>query len=272
MKHLTPEANCSVGVVTVATNLYLDYWLDMALSAERHLFLGHEVVMHVFTDRVADVTAMKSHFSRVTVNAVKIDKLLWPEATLLRYEIFDAHREFLQQDLLMHLDADMLLVQNVGPELQPLNWPEGTALVQHPGYRRPRGGSLLAFYGKSPGKLIHDLVTIGRFGALGSWETNPSSRAFVPRRQRKDYVCGGTWMGLREPFLFMVHELAERVRKDLNEGTIATWHDESHLNWSATQNRTALLGSMYCYAPNFPNLADLQPRIIAVDKGDERTR
>jgi histo-blood group ABO system transferase len=272
MKHRVPGFNYSVGVVTVATNRYLDYWLDMALSAERHLFIGHEVVMHVFTDRVAQVNSMKSQFSRISIHAVQVEELVWPEATLLRYEIFDAHREFLKQDVLMHLDADMALVDDVGLEFEPGDWPGGIALVLHPGFRRPNGSSLLALYKRRPRILIQDLVAKTRFGAVGSWETNPSSRAFVSRNLRQRYFCGGTWMGLRDPFLLMIHELAERVRKDLDEGTIATWHDESHLNWFASKNKSAILGSEYCYAPNFPNLADLQPRIIAVEKGDERTR
>lgn len=79
-------------------------------------------------------------------------------------------------------------------------------------------------------------------------------------------------MGRREPFLFMIHELAQRVRADLDEGIIATWHDESHINWFSVQNETGILGSEYCYAPSFANLADLLPRIVAVDKGNERTR
>jgi len=262
----------SVGIVTIATNQYLEYWREMALSVERNLFPDQEVVMHVFTDRVVDAKSMALQFSRVTVNVVEIDQLKWPEATLLRYEVFDAHRDFLQQDVIMHLDADMLVVDKVGPELWPFNWPGGIALVQHPGYRRPKGRNLALLYIRNPRMLVIDLLTTARLGGIGSWEIESSSCAFIPRRLRRRYFCGGTWMGMREPFLAMVHELAQRVRADLDNGIIATWHDESHLNWFAAQNETGILGSEHCYAPNFPNLADLRPRIVAVDKGDERTR
>lgn len=272
LDNLGSRSDLSVGVVTVATNRYIDYWFEMALSAERYLFLGHNVVLHVFTDRVAEVKLMALQFSRITINVLEIDQLKWPEATLLRYEIFDLHRDFLQQDVLMHLDADMLVVENVGPELQPLNWPGGIALVQHPGYRRPTGRQLASLYGHNPRKLVSDVVTTVRLGGIGNWEVDPASRAFVPRSHRKRYSCGGTWMGLREPFLSMIRELAQRVRADLDEGIIAKWHDESHLNWFAAENETGILGSEYCYAAGLPNLVDLRPRILAVDKGNERTR
>lgn len=262
----------SVGVVTVATNRYIDYWYEMALSADRHLFPGHPVVLHVFTDRAADVRAMSGDLANVIVNPVPIEALGWPEATLLRYEVFDSHGSDLQQDLLMHLDADMLVARDVGPELEPAAWPGGIALVRHPGYRRPSLLQRMSLYAGEPRLAMSDSYAYAKNGAIGSWETDKRSRAFVPRGIRKVYVCGGTWFGLRTAFLSMVHELAVRTRADFDEGVIAVWHDESHLNWFASGHRTALLGSEYCFAPGFANLSDLTPKIIAVDKADDRTR
>lgn len=262
----------SVGVVTVATNRYLEYWREMALSADQHLFAELDVVMHVFTDRADEAKEMSGDFRRITVNPIPIDALGWPGATLLRYSLFDQHQDALQQDLLMHLDADMQVVAEVGPELRPQDWPNGIALVRHPGYRRPRWSQRLPLYAKHPRMAARDVTLKLHSGGVGSWESREVSRAYVPRERRKTYVCGGTWMGLREPFQAMVHELAERTNADTDEGTMAIWHDESHLNWYASHHDTALLSSEYCYALGFANLADLQPRIVAVDKGSERTR
>ena len=262
----------SIGVVTVATNRYIDYWHEMALSADRHLFPGHPVVLHVFTDRASDARAMAGDLTNVVVNPVPIEALGWPEATLLRYEVFDSHGSDLQQDLLMHLDADMLVAQDVGPELEPAAWPGGIALVRHPGYRRPSLGRRLSLYAAEPRLALSDAYAYAKIGGIGSWETDTRSRAFVPRRSRRTYVCGGTWFGVRPAFLSMVHELAVRTRADLEEGTIAVWHDESHLNWYAAGHRTAVLGSEYCFAPGFQSVKDLNPKIIAVDKADDRTR
>lgn len=262
----------SIGVVTVATNRYLDYWLAMAHSAEQHLFPEHDIVMHVFTDRVDDAREMARSLTRVRIDPIEIEPYRWPEATLLRYEVFDAHRERLSEDLLLHLDADMLLVDRVGSELQPDAWINGIALVRHPGFRRPATGRRAGLYLRKPRLALADARALVRTGGLGSWESDPESLACVPRELRGQYVCGGTWMGRGQELLAMIHELSGRTRTDLDAGRIAVWHDESHLNWFAANHHTTILGSEYCYAPGFPNLADLSPRVIAVDKGHERTR
>ena len=262
----------SVGVVSVATNQYLEYWFAMAQSADQLLYKGHEVVLHVFTDRADDAREMARSLTRVKVDAVQIEPLGWPDATLLRYEVFNAHREHLNQDLLMHLDADMLLVEEVGQELEPEHWRNGIALVRHPGFRRPAFSNRVEMYARRPRIAVADLRLKLRLGAIGSWESDPRSLAYVPRELRKTYVCGGTWMGQRAQFLSLIAELASRTRTDLDAGVIAVWHDESHLNWYCSEHDTTVLSSEYCYAPGLPNLNDLHARIVAVDKGNERTR
>jgi hypothetical protein len=262
----------TVGVLSVATNRYVEYWMQLAASVDQHFFPGHEVTLHVFTDRAADVAAFAPTLDRVRVNAVEIDALAWPEATLLRYEVFDRHRDQLDQDVLVHLDADMLLAADVGVDLRPDDWRNGICLVRHPGYRRPTGRALASLYAQHPGIAIRDLYSEARYGGIGRWETDATSRAYVPRHDRKTYVCGGTWFGRHDPFLAMVHELADNTRHDLDRGKIAVWHDESHLNAFRSRTDTALLDSDYCFAEGLPGLADLTPRIIAVDKSDDRTR
>lgn len=262
----------SVGIVTVATNRYVDYWARLATSTDQHLFTGHEVVLHVFTDRPDAVERHRSSLGRVRVNPIAIAPLTWPEATLLRYEVFTEHHEHLTQDVLIHLDADMLVSRDTGSELSPTTWIGGMALVRHPGYRRPTSPLRLELYSRHPGIAARDVYSELRFGGIGRWETRKESMAFVPRNLRSTYVCGGTWMGLREPFLNLCSELSERTRADLDAGLIAVWHDESHLNWYASQSATTILDSSYCYAVGLPGLRDLEAAIIAVDKSDDRTR
>lgn len=258
--------------MTVATNRYIDYWTEMAISADKHLFPGHRLVLHVFTDQVARAREAARILKRAEVDIVEIEPYGWPEATLLRYEVFAAYRDRLTQDVLMHLDADMLIVGDVGPELDPASWIGGIALVRHPGFRRPSATRSFVQYVRHPRRLLADILAWRAAGALGSWEQDARSRAFVPRKLRQIYVCGGTWMGLRDALVPLVSLLAERVRVDLDEGTIAIWHDESHLNWYASHYEHTLLDSGYCFALGWDQLADLEPLIIAVDKGNDRTR
>lgn len=262
----------SVGVMTVATNRYIDYWAALAASADKDLFPENRLVLHVFTDQVARARQVALNLTRATVNIVEIEPLRWPEATLLRYEIFDAHDDELSQDVLVHLDADMLVLRATGAELTPLHWRGGIALVRHPGYRRPATPTRLAMYARNPRMAASDVRSLLRLGGIGSWETDPTSRAFVPKPDRHTYVCGGTWMGRHDSLKSMIKELAIRTRADLEEGRIAVWHDESHLNWFASRHEVTVLDSEYCYAPGYPSVSDLAPRILAVDKGNDRTR
>lgn len=269
---MTLASDGDVAIITVATNRYIKYWKQMVESADRLLAPGSILTFYVFTDQVREARLIEQTLSRSRVVPILIPPLGWPDATLLRYQLFCEAWEQIQESLVIHLDADMYFSAEVNIEEAPYRWPGGLALVRHPGYRRPGLVNRLWFYVTVPKMLIADLRMRLRIGALGSWESSPTSLAYVPRHLRKTYVCGGTWMGAREPLGRMIQELANRTRKDLDRGVIATWHDESHLNWFASTHPHRLLDSEKCYASGYKNLRDLRPEIIAVDKGTDRTR
>jgi hypothetical protein len=79
-------------------------------------------------------------------------------------------------------------------------------------------------------------------------------------------------MGERDTLIEACGVLAERVGRDSKRGVVARFHDESHLNWYAAHNRCAILESNYCFVENSPNLKDLEPTIVAVEKYENRTR
>ncbi len=261
-----------LAILSVATNRYLDYWKKMALSADRFLQPGAQLAFYVFTDRPDEVGEIKHQLRRSRIVPIEVPPLEWPDATLLRYELFTDAWGLLEQELVMHLDADMVVSADCMIDPREPEWPGGIAFVRHPGFRRPSLRRRVNLYAKAPEFMCGDFQMRLRYGSLGSWEKSRESRAFVPRRDRRVYVCGGTWMGLREPLGLMIRTLAARTREDLNEGTIAVWHDESHLNWFSSRNSHYLFDSEKCFAPGYKNLADLTPEIIAVDKGTDRTR
>ncbi len=268
----SPGPPLTIGVFSIATNRYADYWMSMARTADAHLFLGHEVVLTVLTDRPADVRAFEQDLERVRVNAVPIAPMGWPEATLGKFRAIVEHAQELPQDVLMHLDADMRVRTGAGEGLAPSAWTAGLALVRHPGYRRPPWGGRASLYAHHPALAGRDLYRLIVEGGLGTWEGSPRSAAFVPRSLRHVYVCGATWLGLRQALLDMARVLAERTEVDASRGVMATWHDESHLNWYAANRPCTILDSDYCYVEGAPNLANLPPRIIAVEKLDDRAQ
>ena len=74
----------SIGVMTVATNRYIEYWAQMAASADRHLFPDHRLVLHVFTDQAARAQQIAATLQRAAVDVVEIQPLGWPEDRALK--------------------------------------------------------------------------------------------------------------------------------------------------------------------------------------------
>lgn len=272
MNEVTRRELPDVAVLSVATNRYMDYWSTMALTADRFLQPSACLTFYVFTDQPERAHQLGARLARSKIVPVHVPDLRWPDATLRRYELYAQHWSAIDEPVVMHSDADMefcskSLVDPVDPP-----WPGGIAFVRHPGYRRPRVGSRLRLYSKSPRYIKSDLASWLEMGNLGAWETSKQSLAYVPRVRRRAYVCGGIWMGLNEPLGQMVSSLARRTESDSSRGVVANWHDESHLNWYASQADHFLYDSNKCFAPGYLNLQDLEPEIIAVDKGDNRTR
>lgn len=266
------STNKDVAILTVATNLYIDYWKQMVQGAEQYLEPGSDLTFYVFTDQSDEARKFGQSLIRSKIVPIDIPSLGWPDATQLRYELFHDSWDRVQEAVVMHLDADMLFISetNLNPDLA--EWKGGIALVRHPGYRRPSLSRLPKLYLSAPQMLIWDLKMWLRKGGLGDWEVSQDSLAYVPRKQRHRYVYGGTWMGLREPLGVMINELATRTRNDLQRGVVAIWHDESHLNWFASTHTHELLDSEKCFVEGYPNLNDLTPEIMCVDKGSNKTR
>lgn len=262
----------TVGVLSIATNRYADYWMDMARTADRHLFLNHDVVMTVFTDRVEEIERFRTELDRVRVHVIAVKALGWPDAPLAKFNMIARHRREIEQDILMYLDADMRVVAGAGADLDPNSWHNGIALVRHPGFRRPPSPQTLPFYMSSPSLAIRDVYRQVVEGGRGTWERDQRSRAYVAPSRRRIYFCGATWMGRRRELIEATSELAARVEVDSRQGIIARFHDESHLNWYASQQSCSILDSDYCFIEGAGNLSDLTPRIIAVEKYGNRTR
>ena len=261
----------SLGILSVATNIYLEYWKSQAASVAKFADPSMEVTLHIFTDQPEAAEEFGKSLGNVKVVGHRIPAYRWPEATLYRYRIFNAAREQLTQDVLMYLDADMLWHRTVGQGDLATSNGAGVTLVQHPGYYRPSFVRQLALYAKRPKLLLSDLYSRLTLGGLGAWETSEASQACVPREKRSAYFCGGTWWGYRDAVLDLVAELDHNVTKDEMAGVMAKWHDESHINWWGANHPHATKNPSFCYSVSYPWIHHLPMIIQAVDK-DEATR
>ncbi len=257
--------------MSVATNLYLDYWKTMVQSAESVSKLEDKVTFFVFTDDPEEAEIFAKELKHVTVKAFGIEPYGWPEATLLRYAIFGSRIQEMNSDILMHLDADMLFSRNPWSRVRSRLIKERICLVLHPGFWRPMGLRRVVLYASHPVLAYKDLRTKIKVGGLGAWEENPKSRAYVARSLRKNYFCGGTWFGKNEAIRDLLNELECQVLIDRNSCVTAKWHDESHINNWATEHRHSIENPELCFDETYPQIRNLTPSIIAVRK-IEKTR
>jgi histo-blood group ABO system transferase len=146
---------------------------------------------------------------------IGVPPLRFPDATLMRYHMVSGEREDLSKyENIFYCDADMLFVAPVGEEI----FSSGITATEHPGC----------------------------VGLPGDPETRKSSTAYVERV--RTYFCGGFQGGASGPFLHMADVISRNVDADTQNGVLAKWHDESHLNRYLYDNPpTKILTPSYCW-------------------------
>lgn len=255
-------------VLSIATDRYLDYWQNMILSAIQNANFK-DVQVLLFTDKPENISKEIREFFQDNLVTVKISHEPWPFPTLKRFEYIVNNSEKINALNVLYLDADMFFQDYFDfDHFTQILEKEKLILVQHPGYFRPRGYERLHFYFTNPLQFLRDFLLILKHGSLGSWEKNPNSSAYVERKFRKVYFCGGIWMGQRNAVLEMSQQLSRNINSDLQESVIAIFHDESHLNRYAVDKNHATLDPSYCFEPTYSQLSSLNPVIIAVNKNE----
>lgn len=240
-----------LGVLVIATGRYLDFARDLVADLDRHVVpTGGPIVVNLLTDRTEDAAGLAHSAQGVEINPLPVPALRWPEASLLRYEMLTRLWPDVHGDALVYLDADLRVHADFSDIVASAQGnPDGLLAVAHPGYYER-----------------------GRGGPRGTWETRRRSAAYVPRRRRRTYVCGGVWMGSRSGIQALSQTLASRVATDTRKGLTAVWHDESHWNWWVAHHETTVLSPAYCHVPEYPWLSGISPVITAVDKGGDFVR
>lgn len=227
-------SSLKIGLAVIATGKYIEMALTMITSAHLYFFNGHQVRFFVFTD--SDIPISDN------LNRVPIDCEAWPLPTLKRYHyLYDNRHSLTGVDYLFLCDADMLFVDEVGPEILPDTFPflVGT---QHPG--------------------VHN--DWQKANKRGTYETNPLSKAYVSSTEGDVYYAGAFNGGRLEEFLKMAETIKNAIDTDLSVNYMAKWHDESHINRYYIDHPPKLLPPDYCY-PESWNLP-FKKKLLALDK------
>lgn len=187
-----------VGVLLIATNLYTEFVPQLLADIKEKFLKNHEVTVFLHTNQPFPATE--------GLIIVPVEHNPWPHMTLDRYAIFWYNREaYKDMDYLFYIDVDTFMTGDVGEEiLNPL-----TAVIS----------------------FSYDGKMIDRNQIL---ENNEKSTAFVRPGESFLYCIGGFQGGETPVFLEACRHISCEILKDLRNGVMAKFHDESH--WSRYVN------------------------------------
>lgn len=272
MEHKSGLNTPSFSFVSIATGRYVDFWKDQVISAKIYLDKSKRFEFVILTDQVEEMHQVGQILLSDTnwnLKVAYVPHQEWPFPTLYKFKYIVSNSEMFTGRAVWHLDADMLFsAEDIEAELTHASSNKEMIFVQHPGFYRSTGIKKVFLYLSQPILIFRDLRSLLFEGGIGTWERNKGSLAYVQKKYRVQYVCGGSWGGEKETFLKFSRELANRVDQDLESKVIARFHDESHINWYRANHLCSVLSSSYCFEESYRNLRGLEMKILAVNKSD----
>jgi hypothetical protein len=232
----------NVGLLVITTLKYKQFFPQLLEGVKKHFLLNHKIKIFLFTDEFISYESNE----RVSVEQHPIESYRFPEATMLRYFIFNKYRNALSKmDYLYYTDVDMGFVDEIDESIF------GRLVgVRHPGFYK--GG--------------------------GSWETRKESATYVEPEFRDKYYAGGFQGGLSDEYLFAIHLMNSMIQEDLINGVVPVWHDESAWNKFLTVCGLFVeLTPSYCMVEQKHlqeqwGISHLPPKIVALAKDHKALR
>lgn len=218
-------------IITIATNKYIQFVERLLDDVENYFLNGHNISCLLFTDQEVETSD--------NVKVSQIEHKIWPEPALKKYNYIYSEKEYLKNfDYLYLFDADVGIVNKVGKEvLQDL------VGVLH------------------PYKILEDKQ-------FYPYEKRVQSTAYVADENHNKYYAAAFVGGKTKNFLEMAKIISQRVSQDEQNGIIAKWHDESHLNKYFNENPPTELSPSYMFPEeligNFGY--PYKPKIVALKK------
>lgn len=220
-----------IGLLITATGKYISFAEQLIDSAEKYFLPEHQINYYVFTDQ---------HMNpRKNVVTIYQKRLGWPLDTLLRNKIYLEHwQKIKNEDYLFASDADMLFVDYINDRILGNH-----VATIHPGFYNKRG----------------------------SYETDHRSSAYVKPSEGSYYFAGGFFGGKTKKFYHIIKTTTQLAAKDLSNGFIAVWHDESYWNkYCIDHQPDTILSPSYCY-PESWNIP-FTKKLLARDKNHDEMR
>jgi histo-blood group ABO system transferase len=203
-----------IALIVIATGAAYHPYIRPLVASAQEFFPPHEVLL--FTDS-REVFAVSRQ--------VWIKDLGYPRATLMRYHAITSEAEWLSKfEHCFYTDVDMRFVSPISrDELAS----EGITATEHLGYAN-----------RMPSRFWNFVSPVS--------ETRETSTACLKTVDK--YFCGGFVGGRTPEFLKMSSVIQKNVDTDTENGVLAVWHDESHLNrYLADTPPARILPPSFCY-------------------------
>jgi len=222
-----------IAILYICTGNYTVFWRDFHRTAEKFFLPDRHREYFVFTD--GELKDIDEH-----VHVIYQENLGWPKNTLMRYEMFQRIIDRLKTfDYIYFFNANVSFCEPIGSEFLPEN--EGLLAVIHPGFYLEDRKAYL-------------------------YETNLKSTAYISENEGQYYFMGGVNGGKSENYIKLINCISEQINKDLENGIIAVWHDESQINRYLIGKKVKVMSSSYGYPENW-NLP-FEKKILIREKGN----
>ena len=221
----------TVALLTICTGKY-EVFLDQFLTSFRENFApGHVRTFFVFGDSKRIGSDVKNVWQ---------EKLGWPLDTMMRFQMFNSiSAEIARHDFVYFMNVNLCCETKVDAEEVFPTQGDGLMGVIHPGY-----------YATPLSQL--------------PYERRPSSCLCLPADAGRYYFQGCMIGGKSEKFLEMSLVLADMINRDLSNGIVPVWHDESAMNWYYSSRNIMTLPPSFAFPENtklpFPR------RVVQLDK------
>lgn len=191
-----------IGVLYICTGKYSVFWESFHQSSEEFFLPQEEKKYFVFTD---DPKILNSSNIYVEYESPKG----FPMDSLLRFDMFLSIKDqLLEMDYIYFFNSNMKFVKYIGHEILPTDVNSGLVALVHPGYYNKRNQSY-------------------------PYERNIMSTAYMKYRSNTNYryFMGSLNGGETQAYLKLSEECSKNVHIDMENGLMAVYHDESHLNY-----------------------------------------
>ena len=242
MEEIINKNKNKVAICFIGTGKYINFLPNYWRNIQEKFLPNTKKEFFVFTDG-------EMNDAPDNITTISQEHLDWPYITLLRFNIINkVKKELSGFDKVVFMDADTLVVNKITEEEFFTDKPFFG--VHHP-----------CHYLKMP---PHNEGT-------GSFENDTKSTAgIIDGDDTSVYFQGCLWGGKVPYVLDMISELESRTQKDLDNGIIAQWHDESQMNKFFAERRddVHVLGPQYAYPEVFKQVCNFEPKIVHLAKNN----